>query len=1383
MAQRKTKSSQAAAGHTTPVANISLMGYLNFSRGEANAEFQRGVNDLCRELGPGWRPHELRDSLLASLEHAPTQNAAFQDVGQAKAVIDLTLNRLLPTYREFHHDLLFHLSDEDFAHPFLLTRMFEAVLSQGPSWDETERIVQGALDQLNDYLGYRPLAVLENGQQMQPYPHERFRPAPLYIRDAGVAFGPYEELITRTLEFFERTPASIQQSSFFDLAQLDEIALDLRAHDHLHPANKRTNYMFGEWDPHLIDSKGYFKRFVLRKVILDALLTWMTDAARRQRGIGRDELLHDASAVLCGTMLMASSISGSGPGMHDSLTTLTSLLPKVARQRDAFYERLLQEASGARAKRLKREARLTQQPFGHVRQRLNIELAKYGARQVQTRHLGQLYARMGYYSAARKQALAIPVPSARFECEIQCLITETHLRSERGELTKAVECVRSIEDMLHRGIECGALIDPWNILGFQGQFPLFHTREDSLHDMRAESLIEMMERIFRAHSHALTESAARGNSELGRELSQRFGRLADWWDRFATTVVEDLPDVSGAESVSSARHVAAALSEWQTAGAEAGDISFWRQHVDDFQSSKAYAVVVDALLERSDRVAALGLLMQWLSETEDIGLESGTYSLTVRLVRWMRLVTDDAVTNSDSSSLSTVVRLFALLEANAEHLWQPPSLGDALGYGSTDDIDEDSDEHESLDDAYETGDWDDDDDEQDELFGAAYDDVVFKDSADDGFDSDTVDEGNRSGDTAIEQLADQLEPRLRFLETLAQLWEMAAQPVAERLRNVTEPLSNESDALLNHVQSWIQHVNRLQRGLQKLMTNIWDFDILPSSGDPDSNVEYDEQVQTQFYLVQTIMTTAVGLQGAERSLRSCIPVGINLLGESRKRSAEETAILEVYRGILTRKPTQVQQALPRLLKHLSRKPLLYVPLSNDGDPELIRQVQGLQSLIRFLLAQLPGLGLLRETWQVLQTAFRMERSSRPMGQAVTEFDQLFRIALRSSVDSVIRSSSNWQFNTKQPRSSRRRRSQRQQHQPRIRHRRRRGLNPRRQQRTREQRNAALVEIVSVIVQQYSGLWLKHSQTTRLSTVEGLADAGLWKDVKDFIRRYGADLFHARMLTLGNVRTILHSGVDLFLDYLEETADPLRPMKLIDDMDDGTIDRDQVVEYLELIYGTLVDRIDRFVEYNSTTTQSDYGEKFYCLLDFLRAEAAYERDAWNLTPFVVAHEQLAAHAEPEVARLWESVFARRNQETAEQHVLRLQRLEKLHGMHLPALTDRIEERFVKPLAVNRMLALVEPAVEDARNNRQPSAAFEALREEIQNYLESTSGSGIDVAPWLRNIEKEVELADPFGSFAERPFGPRRTTDSVRLNLPQLHRQLRRWMKTRKRAGGK
>ena len=33
------------------------------------------------------------------------------------------------------------------------------------------------------------------------------------------------------------------------------------------------------------------------------------------------------------------------------------------------------------------------------------------------------------------------------------------------------------EELLHRAIECGAMIDPWNILGFQGNISLFPALE------------------------------------------------------------------------------------------------------------------------------------------------------------------------------------------------------------------------------------------------------------------------------------------------------------------------------------------------------------------------------------------------------------------------------------------------------------------------------------------------------------------------------------------------------------------------------------------------------------------------------------------------------------------------------------------------------------------------------------------------------------------------------------------------------------------------------------------------------------------------------------------------------------------------------------------
>ena len=76
---------------------------------------------------------------------------------------------MLPAYRAFHRDLLWHQSDRELWRPLFLGRAFEAILSQGGPWNETERIVAGALESLNDYLGYRPVAVLESERQMEPY--------------------------------------------------------------------------------------------------------------------------------------------------------------------------------------------------------------------------------------------------------------------------------------------------------------------------------------------------------------------------------------------------------------------------------------------------------------------------------------------------------------------------------------------------------------------------------------------------------------------------------------------------------------------------------------------------------------------------------------------------------------------------------------------------------------------------------------------------------------------------------------------------------------------------------------------------------------------------------------------------------------------------------------------------------------------------------------------------------------------------------------------------------------------------------------------------------------------------------------------------------------
>jgi hypothetical protein len=58
----------------------------------------------------------------------------------------------------------------------------------------------------------------------------------------------------------------------------------------------------------------------------------------------------------------------------------------------------------------------------------------------------------------------------------------------------------------------------------------------------------------------------------------------------------------------------------------------------------------------------------------------------------------------------------------------------------------------------------------------------------------------------------------------------------------------------------------------------------------------------------------------------------------------------------------------------------------------------------------------------------------------------------------------------------------------------------------------------------------------------------------------------------------------------------------------------------------------------------------------------------------------------------------------------------------------------------MVALVSKAVADARNsNQEESAAFQVLSAEIDEYLEDSWGSGIDIPDWLRALEREVYSA--------------------------------------------
>lgn len=1316
------------------------LGYLNYSAGKPDPKFQSSLN-ILRSSSILTEPlKQLPHLLRGMLGYFAQGDPAFADATQAHAIIDLVFEHLIPRYREFHRDLLFHLKESDWENPFLIGCFFEAALAQGAPWSETERIVAGAIHQLNDFIGHRPVAVLESGRQMQPYEHEKFRPLPLYLDGVGIANGPYHDLLSQALEHLRNTPEDILIDSHFQLSQLKELSLDQRAYDHMHPMYKRTNYMFGEWDPHQIDISGKYTRFVLRSIVLDALFDWIEKASQKQP---REAVIFEASAVLCGTILMASTISGAGPNTYDSATSLSALLPKVAGQRDAFYMRMLESLSGDEGARIKKESKRTRQPFGHVRQSLNLYIANRGASQVQYGHLAYLYARMGYPQASREAAAMIPALSVRFESEIECRLATGHLALDRGDLQAASQIVRELEDYLHRGIHCGALIDPWNVLGFQGYFPLFHTREDAVNDPRVERLTELMEQIFAFTSRVLSEGAAIGDAAASMEVSDRFKHLALQWDRYATTTVSDIPHVKGEESWESATRAEEVLQEWHAAGEASGDISFWRDHIAEFESVKSFALALDVLLRKHDRLASMGLLMQWLSQGDNFGLESGPYSFYALIQEWMRQIATRRIPDHEiltpeefwAQNWPLIVKCFDYLEANAGGYWQVPNLeslpGFVAGESSRSAPDPGGEEGEEEEDEAST-----------QLYRAAYEDVVYRDSSADGVESNTMDGAGPPPDGEFDLLTELLEPRMRFVITLSRLWQLAASGMFTAAREAGSPFPPEVTDRLN---DWLQRIRMILGELETLTHQIATRTVPAPEGNPDSLMEFDRQSQLKYQLLNQVIQTQVSFHDSAWLLVSGIAPGEFPQGLDEW----ERMSLELYQSMLHGDIDLVRKQLSPLMRTLAEKPLLYTPLDKGGDPAKLLEARRLQSVIQTLLRELPRLGLFRETWHLLKTVRRMEQRSPREGTVITEFDRLFTTGLKRCLEYLILSSDHWNGD----------------------------------QLPAEE----LVGLVGELTDYFLDLWLEHSSMMRLSSVEALAHEETWDSLVKFITRYGGDFFQAPLLTFGNLRAILQNGTDRFLDYQAENLDPLNPPAVFVDAD--KLDLDEVVDHLELVFQITLEKYDRFLEYNTTTTHSDYGEEYYKFLDFLRLEASYERQSWNLSPLVVAHQVLSRMGRHKEAGLWRTVFRDRTKRSASEHLRRLKKLETQYGMQLPGITDLLKERFVKPLSLDKILALVQPVMSEARLPPGEQRSFQWLEKEIQEYLKNSSGSGVDVPVWLQALENEVEhaemLAPGEGSRREKlspvPFIPVPLADFV-LQLKDWEKKPKSNRKKKGTSGG-
>lgn len=1313
-----------------------VVGYLNFSAGAFDPVAWRALSELYADLEPSAdgglvieRPdaaERVAGTLRTRLDDLGNAQPAFRDARQARRMLELLFDGLLPAYRLFHTDLLEHQPPGAIERPFFLMAAVRALLAETngdtTAMSETDggaddRLMAAAIERLDDYVGWRPVAVLENGQLSAPYPHERVGPVPLYVAGAGVAHGRYAGLVAGALEILAAAPADLLRQADFELAALEELAIDPRAFDFMHPAASRPNYLFGLWDPSRIDEQGRYRRMVVQQATLDGVLSWPTASPAAGRSGLDAELRLEASAVLAGVMLMASGLCGHGPGATQATLALGELLPRIASYRDAFYRWLISRLPPAHAQRLEAEAATLRQPFGGVRRHINATLASRRAAQVEHVSLAAIMARLGRAAAAEELAAEVPAASARIFARItSCCVAARQALWQHGNGAAAVRQLDDAVTLLFRAVGCGAAVDPWNILGLAGQFPLHEPGGESLPDPRVEDLISVTGTILDGYAAAWRCAGLAGDRESAAAAAAALEKLAVWWDRHASTAVSGVPHLSGRECVESGREVLEVLARRKALPSGMPPPGFWRQAVAGFTSPRSHAQAVETLLEEGDLDGAAGLLVHWASLLEGEAVERTGPVWLASASAWL----GRGLADLSLQGRQRVRRFLELVEANSSgvvDVLEAAAIGREPGGES---------------DLYEPG--EDEEDEHadgEERVAAAYESMVWQDSTDDGIDDGMLDiEGPQPGSTAgvgaIEDAAEFLAGVLRLFQATVTAW-CAADASAPGARP-----AEETDSIVG----WRHTIRRLERTLVRAARAVSARDAEPPPG--MSPTEFDRLRWQRDAATERLIDAAV-LAGETRLVLS------TWIQQGRPRTTPETSagrssVSRLFAAALAGDAAAVRAWLPAVRQRLVGKPVLYVPLSRGGRADRIVRARGRERLLERLAAVLPRVGLVEETVGLVQLAKGLE-SRRPLGGAsVSEFDRVFEAATTALTERIVESAPAADPSGREP--------------------------------TAAVVTERILDGLSLLVPRLLETWMTHARQLRLSVLERVREDRTFAVTREFVERYGSGLFTQQLLGPASLRGILRGGVRQYLERLleSEPREPFiagergpRPEQLVTDLRSGTLPIRQAASRMRLVLESIAENHPEYRDWNSTTTQSDRGEFLHILLDHLRLKAEYDRISWTLRPVNMTHRVLARRGASDAAAAWRRRMQNETVDTAKGIVARLDTLEATWGVRLASIGDRVRRPFTMALEQDELESLVPAAVSEMVSG-QPAGAGSAIEVKARSFLGVASGSGVEIPDWLERLGGVVDVAIDRADLTSRKGAKSAIPDSFAAVVP-------------------
>jgi hypothetical protein len=133
---------------------------------------------------------------------------------------------------------------------------------------------------------------------------------------------------------------------------------------------------------------------------------------------------------------------------------------------------------------------------------------------------------------------------------------------------------------------------------------------------------------------------------------------------------------------------------------------------------------------------------------------------------------------------------------------------------------------------------------------------------------------------------------------------------------------------------------------------------------------------------------------------------------------------------------------------------------------------------------------------------------------------------------------------------------------------------------------------------------------------------------------------------------------------------------------------------------------------------------------------YDRDCWKLKPAIWAHEIMVRDQQNGVARMWRRSLTACVEKKAARYLEKLDVLRKKYSVQMSSVSRRLEEGFVMQMRIDRLTALVRPAMLDP-TTKESERAFELLQLEAQAFSRSTMGVGVDLPSWLGSLEQEVQ----------------------------------------------